>query len=1123
MTIDEPAREAIRSRLDATLFVEASAGTGKTSALVSRIIELVKAGTPMRRIAAITFTEAAAAELRDRVRESLERSARSGEVAREAVAEVDEAAISTLHSYAQRLVSEHPFEAGLPPAIEVLDEISSQLDFDERWRHFMDGLFSDPAYEPVLLRAFALDFRIDSLREVGAIFLDQRDRLPLAAADHPPLLPVDSSSVVTAVRAAAAMIGHCTEEADLLVSHLNQFEGWAAQLAAADDELEALHLLQTLPRFKVKKGQARNWSCPVEDVQEAAAAAEAARDVLLAAVREDLLLRLLEAVRQFTIRSAAERQVQGRLVFHDLLVCARDLLRSSPEVRAHLHQRFTHILIDEFQDTDPLQVELAVLLATADPTAGDRAWEEVELEPGRLFFVGDAKQSIYRFRRADIDLFLRVRESKADDIVHLTTNFRSVPGVIDWVNAVLGELIGAGATGRQPEYESLAPHREPLDDRAAVHHFGHEHPTAAMARVREVEATELANALRSMVATGWLVGEAADRTRPARFDDIAILIPTRTGLPQLEAALDDAEVPYRVESASLVWSTQQVRELLSVLRSVDDPNDEVSLVAALRSPVLGCSDDHLLSYRTAGGRWDHTASPPAVLADSHPVVAGMALVRRLHEQRWWLGVAGMVDRVVRELGFFEQGFAHRRPRDHWRRLRFVADQARAFEEGAGATMRGFLQWAEHQSSEAARVREPVLPESDDEAVRILTVHGAKGLEFPIVVLAGLNRRHQRDGNSVRVLWDVDGRIQAKAGKCKTAGFASVQDDEAEMDRLERLRLLYVAATRARDHLVVSLHRKHVNCDASLLCEAIEAAGAEDLWTELGPPPFMLLPPPVPAPTPEEADRPESRQRWYGERAALLAANRQMITRSATSIAGTATKAVAGSQEQEPGGRIAGLSGALAGLDQLDPLGGPNGSLPGRRGRAGTAIGRAVHACLQAVDLVSGRDARPLATAQAEIEGIAHLADEVMSLVHAAIASPTVREAARRRHWRELYVGAPVADTLIEGFIDLLYEDADGGLVVVDYKTDRLRSADDERVAVDLYRLQLATYALALEVSLGRPVAGAVLLFVSGPAPRARPIEDLPGAVAEVRRVLAAAPRPSFVPASLVPPGTVAPG
>jgi ATP-dependent helicase/nuclease subunit A len=1129
---DNAAREAIAARLDETLFVEAGAGTGKTTALVGRVLALVERGAEMRAIAAITFTEAAAAELRDRIRRALEQAAREGRAPAEAVAQVDEAAVSTLHAFAQRILAEHPLEAGLPPTFEVLDEIQASIDFDERWRDFLDRLLDSPSAEPALLRGFAMGLRLDAVRDVALALADHHDRVDGLALRPPPLGPVDPTALIEAMRAAAAQGAHCTSPDDRLAAHLHRLADLADRLEGATGEVELLHLVSTLPRLSFAQGQADNWGCDIEDVRAACQAADDAKAALLAGTKEAVLGHLLAEVVAFTSAGAAERARSGRLAFHDLLVRARDLLRRHPEARAGLKNRFSHLLIDEFQDTDPLQIELAVLLASEDEAA---EWQELSPAPGRLFFVGDAMQSIYRFRRADIGLFLRVRETLVDEPLQLTRNFRSVPGVLAWVNHLFTRLVGGGEAGAQAAFQPLVPARTALpgaEDPPVVVLGGEQ--TGSISQVREQEAADIAATVERIVSEGWPVSDPRSPTgaRPADLADIAILLPTRTSLPQLEAALDDADVPYRVESASLVWSTQEARDLLAVLQAVDDPTDEVAIVAALRSPALACGDDDLFAYRQAGGRWSLSAPAPESLAPEHPVVRGLATLAALHGRRWWLSPSALVDRVIRELRLFELAFAHRRPRDHWRRLRWVLDQARAFEEAGGTTLRAFLVWAERQAADDARAREAVLPEADDDAVRILTVHGAKGLEFPVVVLAGLNRVANNGGGGGRVLWSENRGPEAKAGTFQTAGFADRSEHERAMDRHEQLRLFYVAATRARDHLVVSLHRKPgERSQAAEVARVIE--DAPELWRTLEPPFALTLQSAVvpPRPDPEEAGR---RREWDAARAARIAAGRRAPVRAATDIAahaahGEAPVPSAGRPvDAEPAdtellGAVpanavpanavpANAVPANAVPANAQPVGPPivlpTGSEPDaeappwRRGRAGTSIGRAVHAVLQSVDLATGEGAAAIARAQAAAEGVEGQAGEVERLARAALASPAVRAATQARHWREVYVAAPVGEVVVEGFVDLLYETAEG-LVVVDYKTDAVRSDADIDAAVARYRLQAAAYALALERSLDRPVAGCTFVFLSGGRARQRDLTDLAQAVAEVEGVIAA--------------------
>jgi len=646
---------------------------------------------------------------------------------------------------------------------------------------------------------------------------------------------------------------------------------------------------------------------------------------------------------------------------------------------------------------------------------------------------------------------------------------------------VFDRVVGAGTLGSQPAYRHLAAARKALSPKAPlpVVLLGGEHEQP-IASVRDREAEEIATTIARIRDEQWPVNvDRGKTTRPAQLRDIAVLMPTRASLPQLEEALERAELPSRIESASLVWGTQEVRDLLAVLRAVDDPTNAVAVVAALRSPALACGDDDLLEWVQAGGRWDYRVEPPPAINDEHPVRSGMEQLDAFHRDRWWTGVADMVERVTRELRLFELAFAYRRPRDRWRRLRWVLDQARAFEEGDGGTLRDFVAWADRQADEDARVKESPLPEADDDAVRILTVHGAKGLQFPLVVLTGLNRPPQGGGNApATVLWDGNRPEVRTWGGFQTAGFGDLKATEGELDEQERLRLLYVAMTRAEDHLVISVH--HKRNDKSHAMQLHQLSGElPGLWRRLDAPPLQLrletASPVGSLGSATAVDGPLARREWSAERERRLESYRRAPVRAATAIAKLA-EVEAGPELDEP---------------------------PWRRGRAGTSIGRAVHAVLQSVDLTSGANLDAIARAQAAAEGIEDAAPEIERLAAAAIASRAVQEAVAGRFWRELYVATPVTgtDMTVEGFIDLLYE-RDGGYVIVDYKTDSVRSDDDIDAALGRYRLQAATYALALEETLPRPVTSCVFVFLSGGVARQRQIDDLEDAKNEVRRLLA---------------------
>jgi ATP-dependent helicase/nuclease subunit A len=1076
-TADAAARAEIATALDATLFVEAGAGTGKTYELVGRVVNLVAGGADIRRVAVITFTEAAAAELRERIRErlTLEAGGAGGDRATRvaaAISVIDDAPITTLHGFAQRILTEFSVDAGLPPGFEVLDEVEAEIAFGERWARWCDRMFADPALAPAITVASVLAIGMRQLervaRELSASWDLARDWAP--PAERVPSF--EPAPVLAAIDAAAALIPSCCDHDDRLLAHVE----WAADVAehvrAALDDLEALELLTASVNLSSSKNRGRkeNWGGAKPDVLARLDAAEAARLEAVARVQGPAVRTLLGSVADFVRDSAAARAREGRVIFHDLLVLARDVLRGAPTVRARLHERYEYLLLDEFQDTDPIQIELAVLIA-GDDDAGHAPWSETRTEPGRIFTVGDPKQSIYRFRRADIELYSRVRDvfgAGGDQRRALTTNFRSRPGILEFVNEVFAPLMPE-ATPLQPAYDELHADRDPCAATPdPVRTFGTTAERRAdLDELRHTEARELAAIVRRARDDRWQVRDGDDgATRDARFSDIAILLPTRNTLNYLEEALDELDIPTRIESQSLVFATTAVQELLHVLQAIDDPVDDVAIVAALRSPAFACSDDTFVEFVQAGGSWDYRVDPPADLPEYHPVVDGMRALRELHDRRAWDGVSELVERVIRERRLLELAVEHRRPRDHWRRLRFIADAARAYADRGGTSLRGFVMWAWSQSDEEARAVEVIVPEPDDDAVRVLTVHGAKGLEFPIVVLTGLGLHEQpRTG---AVIFGPDGpeiRLGYDHARYLTPGFETCKEHEHDAWRAEQLRLLYVALTRAEDHLVVSLHRRDgEKCLAAYLADAA-ATRPQLVRTAVGKPPVA---------TGRDAPAPDvDRDAWIAARAGRIAQSRKAPVLAATTIA----RAVTDDDENE--------------AVELPPW---------RRGRAGSALGRAVHAVLQTIDLATGEGLEATARAQALAEGLTGREDEIRELAERMLEAPAVRAAAAAKHWREVPVAAPVDGVLVEGFIDLLYE-GDDGLVVVDYKTDHAPTDADLDAALARYSPQGAAYALALEVALGAPVAGCVFVFARPGGAEERTVADLPGAVAAIRAEL----------------------
>jgi ATP-dependent helicase/nuclease subunit A len=1170
--VDELARQRIRDDGDVTFIVEAGAGTGKTTALVGRVVRMVARGElAFHRLAAITFTEAAAAELRDRIGVELERGAigqgpteglddEARLRCRNALERFDDAAVTTLHGFANRLLAEHALAAGLPPRFEIADGVRASIDFRASWDRGFERILDDPDLSGWVRLGSIVGLKSAHLRGLARTFRDHPDRLAASRFDGPGLPAFDPSSVLTPLHAAIAERGRCDDESDRLAAHLDDLVPYVDTLARATDLLDLLDALAngSVPKLSTNLGKAKSWDGCGPRIKELLAEAEAARVRILTQARCAVIAPVAEAIREFTVDGARARKEEGTLEFQDLLVLARDLLRGHPEVRRAVAERYDHLLLDEFQDTDPLQMELALQITA---TIAD---DPATVVPGRLFVVGDPKQSIYRFRRADLRVYARISGELAGDALALRQNFRSVPGVIDWVNHVFTGHMASDDPGVQAVYTALIAARDPLPAAPVSTGCGPTAPGPVVAilggatdadtvgEVRVHEGAAIANAVAAIVGDGWTVFDPAlGVTRRARRSDVAILLPTRAALPTIEDALEAARIPARIESQSLVYASAEIRDLVAVLGAIDDPSDQVALVAALRSPAFACSDVALVEFHEAGGRWNLMRPGAPDLPADHPVLESCAALRALHGARWWRTVSATVDAVVRDRRLLTLALAHNRARDRWRRIRFFQEQARAFVEDGGSSLGGFLDWAREQAEEGARVVEMVVPEPDDDAVRILTIHGAKGLEFPIVVIAGLNA--DDDTTPPNVLWDADGRpeicIGPRDNRFTTAGADALLDPEAEAALAERARLLYVAATRARDHLLVSLFHKpkqrrtaaarllpflegapHVAFDPEPALDRTDRAESPDRAPEPAVVPGAVAAVPEPAPTDAPAPGVDAPLQldllaepvreparvgapvaapvpaWIARgRSATVAATR-LAAHTETRVADADRADAAGargagdSDVEGDLGRDAGTGGGPGPVaDDRDAKAEPDGPRRAwQRGRAGTAIGRAVHAVLQSVDLADPDGVAAIAHAQSLAEGIPGREREIERLARSALGAPIVAEAvAGGRFWREVPVATPIGDVIVEGFVDLLIE-TPAGLVVVDWKTD---SVPDERAidaAVERYTLQGAAYALVLEQVLGRPVVRCVFVFTRSPRALEREVTDLPAAVAEVR-------------------------
>ena len=839
--VDRRERDRAVHVLDRPLLVEAGAGTGKTTLLVDRIVHALEA-TDVRigRVVAISFTEKASAELRLRIRRQLE--ARLAEpdlppLARERLGrarrDLDQATVSTIHAFAAAMLREQPVQTKLDPRFRVLDELESVRFFREFWDRWLRVQLDDEPAVARLRGALLAGVRLDpDLHQLARELELQRDvvhqlTVPPAVADLEVRMRSFRDGVLACVRHAEEM---CRDPADDGLVRLRSLGVLLETLEHLDPTSWPAVFLRKDLSLATTAGRKEGWRAG-----EAARSKSMRRDLkgrletLQQDIADDVLHRALAWLERFRDDYAQEKQRRGVLDFQDLLLEARRLVRDDPGVRRDLGERIDMLCVDEFQDTDPLQAELVLFLAEAGGPAHD--WRTVRVGP-RLFLVGDPKQSIYRFRRADLDVYeecARIVLESGGERLTVRQNFRSRAPVLEWTNAIFEQLF-APVAGEPPgpRHVELEP-RQPAGSLPSVWILrpapGREPETAGEAW-RHQEATALVGWLDRALRGGFPVRDAQDRLRPMRPGDVALLFARTSGIELYEEALRAAGLPFRQEGGRLFFRRQEVRDLLHALAAIDDPHDELAIIATLRSPLCGLTDEELWLHRMAHSRFDYLG-PTAATA----VGERLTLLASLHAERHANGVAGTIASLLDRCEARPVYAARPQGEQALANVEMLERLARQFESARPAGLREFVRSLRDLDEEAPRVGEWTPQDEDAERVRLLTVHVAKGLEFPCVLLANLAAGSNRSGTAV-VVDRLAGRVEARLRASEldvtlaTAGHKLVSALARRREEAEERRLLYVAATRARDYLVVP--RYHGKRAQGLLSALLKVPGA---WGE----------------------------------------------------------------------------------------------------------------------------------------------------------------------------------------------------------------------------------------------------------------------------------------------------
>lgn len=1107
-----PSDQADRARVvrerARNVVIDAGAGTGKTTTLVRRVVNLIApddgtAPLQLSRIAAITFTRRAAGELQLRIREQLLNQLASAgdssgraELLRAGLGDLDSAHVGTIHSFADRLLRRFPMETALSPEYEIVEDESALVaevtailleagQAGDLTRHLegteaaafakeAEATLSDAIRAGIPTQSWETEWRYHAgIDALAAAFARQRDvafDLPAACAFDADLFRAAAREMIGAGRAvsAASRGGRHVRRVVTALEAALPLEDPAAIYARIQRVVS--HKMSGITKGRDFSHDDTAWSAwMVFHKGRGRAGEEPLRDAILDPFRAWLAPRLVR-LRPVVLALYDQVKARHRAVDQlDLLIRLRDLLRDDPRARAESQALFDHILVDEFQDTDPLQAEILMFLCERGTSA--KAMAEVELDSGKLTVVGDPKQSIYRFRRADIETYdrvVRLVQSSPHVSGRLSANYRSRPELLEWFNDRLAKLLGRAG----PEQSAFDPARgkvfyqDLLSPEAGNEGAADTRETPACVHVlpfdvredsdekaddyRRAESEALARYLK------WLVDESdvtvrdpdtGDRRSP-RYGDIAVLAVTTTHLGLLFDQLDRVGVPYSSRGGTLFLQDALHQQLILGLRAIADRDDGVAQAALFRPPFFAIDPLDVLSARAAAAGSDGVDADRAARGQ-----AALDLVTELRQQRFNRPV-GTTARDLLERTAFARTVALgpngaqrlTRLRELCLALERIAAEDQLDYDAATARIRAWI--------DAPESLDPPRPVAS-QAIEVITVHQAKGLEYPITVLwDGKALLGGRDGGGAfRV--DRSGRgwtLDLSGCEYEHPPSLGLAKTETEYRAAERLRVVYVAATRARDLLVLPLAGK---VDKGTIAGALIGADAQPHPHALVLPRFV-----------------EGKGAKWSKKLRLAQAWPELsVTSADAEIAAQWAEAL--HRSSAPRFVPVAVSSEAAAVIQARPaddLDDAPASRKRREGRFGPLFGETVHRAIGKVILERAADASDAVARAAAETGLE--AD-----LHAAATEDVTRALEALR--REGLLGSPSAVVRLEypvaapaeggklllGYVDFVVAKGDE-LVVVDFKTDAAPKGDVIVTHAE-YVEQVRTYSHMLGAKRGR--------------------------------------------------------
>jgi ATP-dependent helicase/nuclease subunit A len=1041
------------------MLVEAAAGTGKTTSMIQRMTALLNRGECLAsRLAAVTFTRKSAAELRSRFQIELEtrvRDERKGSREtnlQKALAQIDQCFIGTIHSFCARLLRERPVEAGVDISFEEIDEDVDLALRRQTWDEYLARLHAN--VDPILKKLDALGIRITDLASAfhsHANFPDV-EIWPAEIIPPPDLAPAREillEIVEHVERLKEYFPPHHADCDDLMKKYAK-----VVRMIRHRDLSNPADLIAVMEAFTSVRVTRDRWIGCAKDLpkEEEKRWLQYKKDFepFLTSWRKYCYPICLEAVRPALEIYDRLRTQSGKLNYQDLLTKAAELLRDKPHIRTYFRNRITHLLVDEFQDTDPLQAQVMMFLTADDPEETD--WQRCRPHPGSLFVVGDPKQSIYRFRRADIVTYNKVREIIIESgglLVTLQANFRTTASLIAWINESFTNHFPALASPQSPVYVPLLPGTPGISGNG-------EHLSCLQlsgspdSREHEVEC--IVRTIYQAVTEGSVITKPSGEERPAKYGDFLIVTRYRKNLGLFSAKLQEYGIPHEVVGGNSMNRSGELALLHTLLNAVVRPYDPVALVAALRSELFGVSDSALYDFKQQHGEFSYYATIPEGLQteDARALSEAFTWLRTCSSLLRRFPIPAAVEKIAADLGLGVKAALGQGGNVQAGSLAKAIELLRSLRVEMWSASRAVEYIGQLVRSQEEHDGIPALPHGE-EAVRVMNLHKVKGLEAPVVFLAdpsGEGRSGKIDLNIDRSGGQVKGYMAIRGPRTNfyqrtialPSDWESREIAEREFEDAETKRLLYVAATRAGSHLFITQKDKYNNQNPWRFFEPYLKKANR----------ISLLPEVVAAKEPPQSIP---------------------IVESSGSLAQIPDL---WSKILSPTYQVA--SAKVISHDMPRPV--------QRMGEHGTEWGSVIHRMLQVALLDDQIDLSTLAVSALIEYGMdPDLQQDAVRTVLSVRSSDIWKRAMNAdRKYVEIPFQKPVRDEaqdsveiILRGVIDLVFLE-NSGWVIVDYKTDRYGGTPDHHV--ELYRPQINNYVNSWTEMTGETVAEAGLYFVS---------------------------------------------